>query len=115
MAKNLFSVPIFFIVFRETLEAVIIIAVLLGLVEQLVQATDDTTPAPTTLVDSPEKEKEEEGTPGTPNQAGGDVPVLDNGAAEPEASERALMNKRLLRRMRIQVSFLLVAEPSLVN
>ncbi|KAF9260573.1 iron permease FTR1 [Marasmius fiardii PR-910] len=35
MAKNLFSVPIFFIVFRETLEAVIIISVLLGLVEHV--------------------------------------------------------------------------------
>ncbi|KAJ8087399.1 high-affinity iron permease [Marasmius tenuissimus] len=36
MAKNLFSVPIFFIVFRETLEAAIIISVLLGLAEQIV-------------------------------------------------------------------------------
>ncbi|KII91246.1 hypothetical protein PLICRDRAFT_105468 [Plicaturopsis crispa FD-325 SS-3] len=36
MAKNLFSVPIFFIVFRETLEAAIIVSVLLGLVEQIV-------------------------------------------------------------------------------
>ncbi|EEB93586.1 hypothetical protein MPER_07729, partial [Moniliophthora perniciosa FA553] len=36
MAKNLFSVPIFFIVFRETLEAAIIVSVLLGLAEQLV-------------------------------------------------------------------------------
>jgi len=36
MAKSLFSVPIFFIVFRETLEAAIIVSVLLGLVEQLV-------------------------------------------------------------------------------
>ncbi|KAJ2932236.1 hypothetical protein H1R20_g4844, partial [Candolleomyces eurysporus] len=33
---NLFSVPIFFIVFRETLEAAIIISVLLGLAEQIV-------------------------------------------------------------------------------
>ena len=36
MTKNLFSVPIFFIVFRETLEASIIISVLLGLAEQIV-------------------------------------------------------------------------------
>lgn len=36
MAKNLFSVPIFFIVFRETLEAAIIVSVLLGLAEQIV-------------------------------------------------------------------------------
>ena len=36
MARSLFSVPIFFIIFRETLEAAIIISVLLGLVEQIV-------------------------------------------------------------------------------
>ncbi|KAI5116372.1 hypothetical protein M0805_008685 [Coniferiporia weirii] len=35
MGRSLFSVPIFFIVFRETLEAVIIVSVLLGLVEQI--------------------------------------------------------------------------------
>ncbi|KAJ7512532.1 Ftr1 protein [Mycena galericulata] len=36
MGKNLFSVPIFFIVFRETIEAAIIVSVLLGLAEQIV-------------------------------------------------------------------------------
>lgn len=41
MAKDLFSVPIFFIVFRETLEAAIIVSVLLGLAEQIVR--DDRT------------------------------------------------------------------------
>ncbi|KAI0305241.1 iron permease FTR1 family-domain-containing protein [Multifurca ochricompacta] len=35
MARSVFSVPIFFIVFRETLEAAIIVSVLLGLVEQI--------------------------------------------------------------------------------
>ncbi|CAK5272180.1 unnamed protein product [Mycena citricolor] len=40
MARNLFSVPIFFIVFRETIEAALIISVLLGLAEQIVY--DDT-------------------------------------------------------------------------
>lgn len=39
--QNLFSVSIFFIVFRETLEAVIIISVLLGLVEQIVHGDID--------------------------------------------------------------------------
>ncbi|TFK41496.1 Ftr1 protein [Crucibulum laeve] len=38
MAKNLFSVPIFFIVFRETLEAAIIVSVLLGLSKQIAEA-----------------------------------------------------------------------------
>lgn len=36
MVRNLFSLPIFFIVFRETLEAAIIVSVLLGLAEQIV-------------------------------------------------------------------------------
>ncbi|KAF7334264.1 Iron permease FTR1 [Mycena sanguinolenta] len=36
MGKNVFSVPIFFIVFRETIEAAIIVSVLLGLAEQIV-------------------------------------------------------------------------------
>ncbi|KAG2358283.1 iron permease FTR1 [Suillus spraguei] len=40
-AQNLFSVSIFFIVFRETLEAVIIVSVLLGLVEQIVHGEND--------------------------------------------------------------------------
>ncbi|KAM0788269.1 hypothetical protein ACM66B_001418 [Microbotryomycetes sp. NB124-2] len=42
---NVFSVPLFFIVFRETIEAAIIVAVLLGLVESLVDkpAGDDST------------------------------------------------------------------------
>ncbi|KAG9119229.1 high-affinity iron permease [Ceratobasidium sp. 392] len=38
MAKNLFSVPIFFILLRESLEASIIVSVLLSLVEQIVNA-----------------------------------------------------------------------------
>lgn len=36
MAKDLFSVPIFFIAFRETLEAAIIVSVLLSLAKQIV-------------------------------------------------------------------------------
>ncbi|KAI9454355.1 iron permease FTR1 [Russula earlei] len=36
MAGTLFSIPIFFIVFRESLEAAMIVAILLGLVEQIV-------------------------------------------------------------------------------
>ncbi|KAF5336729.1 hypothetical protein D9757_015080 [Collybiopsis confluens] len=41
MAKSLFSVPIFFIAFRETLEAAIIVSVLLGLAEQIVYEDTD--------------------------------------------------------------------------
>lgn len=41
MAKNLFSLTIFFVTFRETLEAAIIISVLLGLVKTIVQDHSD--------------------------------------------------------------------------
>jgi high-affinity Fe2+/Pb2+ permease len=37
MARNAFSVPIFFIVFREMVEGAIVIAILLGLVEHIVR------------------------------------------------------------------------------
>jgi high-affinity iron transporter len=101
MAKNLFSVPIFFIVFRETLEAVIIIAVLLGLVEQLVNFTDDNSPSPTTLVTG-SHEKADDGLDPTAKEEGA-VPVLENQVDEP-STDRTAMNKRLLRKTRIQVS-----------
>lgn len=45
MAKNVFSVPIFFIVFRETIEGAIILATLLGLARQIAYNTRP--PAPT--------------------------------------------------------------------
>ena len=48
MGKNVFSVPIFFIVFRETLEAAIIVSVLLGLVEQIVHTPSTLPPSPGT-------------------------------------------------------------------
>ncbi|KIJ61412.1 hypothetical protein HYDPIDRAFT_169676 [Hydnomerulius pinastri MD-312] len=41
MTQNLFSVTIFFVVFRETLEAAVIVSVLLGLVEQIVHEQPD--------------------------------------------------------------------------
>ena len=63
MARNVFSVPIFFIVFRETLEAAIIVSVLLGLVEQIIHQDPSLIPgavAPATGAATPEKEKEQE-------------------------------------------------------
>ncbi|KAF9226368.1 Ftr1 protein [Gyrodon lividus] len=41
MTQDLFSVTIFFVVFRETLEAAVIVSVLLSLVEQIVQEQPD--------------------------------------------------------------------------
>jgi high-affinity iron transporter len=95
-------------VFRETLEAAIIVAVLLGLVEQLVNATDSTSATPTTLVspsnaenaEKPPAEADQAKTPETPSREA-DMPVLDN-AAEPEV-ERATTNRALIRKMRFQV------------
>lgn len=74
MAPNVFSVTVFLLVFRETLEAAIIISVLLGLVKQIVY--DDTSPLHSTI---------DENQP-----AEGDV-------------DDAARKRRLLRKLRIQV------------
>ena len=48
MGKNLFSVPIFFIVFREALEGALILAILLGLAHQIGYNTRSASPTRTT-------------------------------------------------------------------
>ncbi|KAF8630302.1 hypothetical protein AX15_003014 [Amanita polypyramis BW_CC] len=60
MTKNLFSVPIFFIVFRETIETAIIISTLLGLAHQIAydNRSTETTPIPSDII------TESDGTPG---------------------------------------------------
>ena len=80
MAKNLFSVPIFFIVFRETLEAAIIVSVLLGLAEQIVSRDPN-------FIDR----TEESGISGE-----------DSTISEPVVND-AIQRRRLLRKMRMQV------------
>lgn len=80
MGINLFSIPIFFIVFRETLEAAIIVSVLLGLAEQIVNR------GPSFV--------ERSGTSGEEEAANGE-PVVDD----------AVQRRRLLRKMRFQVIF----------
>ena len=85
MTRNLFSVPIFFIVFRETLEAAIIVASLLGLVKQIVYSHFHT-------LGSQEPISEEEGKKGS-----GDTAVR-----EVSDDEDALRKRRLLRKMRLQ-------------
>ncbi|KAG6821108.1 hypothetical protein H0H93_006447 [Arthromyces matolae] len=84
MAKNLFSVPIFFIVFRETLEAAIIISVLLGLVEQIVHSdkTSSTTASRTLVEDTDSKNAPE---------------------ATPDPEDNQAYRRRLIRRLRIQI------------
>ena len=88
MAKSLFSVPIFFIVFRETLEAAIIVSVLLGLVEQLV-FKDSLSPAP-------------EGSDTGSKSASPPQSRLGTGLVEDDT----VLRRRLLRKMRIQVRYL---------
>jgi len=78
MTKNVFSVPIFLIILRETIEAGIIVSILLTFVRQLVTVTDE---SPT---DSQQSKASE--------------------AAGVEALEdRPLTNAQLLRKLKIQV------------
>ena len=88
MTRNVFSVPIFFIVFRETLEASIIVSVLLGLVEQIVHlgtdSSEDQTVAPSS---AEENDKTEIGYTSTREAAG---------------DEDRVRTRRLIRKMRFQ-------------
>lgn len=87
MAKNLFSVPIFFIVFRETLEAAIIVSVLLGLAEQIVHEEPGrvTHTAQTTSDDNTSKD----GSDSSP-------------AALVDVEDDEVHRRRLVRKLRIQ-------------
>ena len=78
MGRNLFSVPIFFIVFRETLEAAIIVSVLLGLAEQIVY--DHGRISPTAIISDE-----------------------TSSAEAPSSEDVAVQRKRLIRKLRFQV------------
>lgn len=82
MAKNLFSVPIFFIVFRETLESAIIVSVLLGLVEQIVH-----------------EDSEGRLTSTLPNENDPNKTI--------EGEDHLVQKRRLIRKLRIQVRLFL--------
>ncbi|THH08992.1 hypothetical protein EW146_g8813 [Bondarzewia mesenterica] len=125
MGKSLFSVPIFFIVWRETLEAAIIISVLLGLVEQIVkddthpfarthhqavitdEKKDDVSPADTDekkdgVSPADTDEKKDDVSPASTDRNSADVDT------EPELTQEStemsdLRKRRLIRKMRIQV------------
>ncbi|OJT12728.1 Iron transporter FTH1 [Trametes pubescens] len=99
MPRNVFSVPIFFIVFRETLEAAIIVSVLLGLVEQIVHEDPSLIPGvvpPVVGTHTPEGENEKRNS-------------ADNGSNSAELSQLTAGetaqadHKRLLRKMRIYI------------
>lgn len=85
MARNLFSVPIFFIVFRETLEAAIIISVLLGLAEQIAHE-DPVQSGDTTNRTAPSSDDKDS------SEGAETVPVSD-----------LTQRHRLIRKLRLQV------------
>jgi high-affinity iron transporter len=74
MAPNVFSVTVFFLVFRETLEAALIVSILLSLVKQIVY--DDTSPLPSTI---------------------------DEDQSAEDGGDDATRKRRLLRKLRLQV------------
>jgi high-affinity iron transporter len=86
MVRNLFSIPIFLIVFRETLEAAIIVSVLLGLAKQIVHDDRFSVTTSASADSTAERDKNEEA---------GSVPsaIVDG----------PLQRRRLLRKLRIQV------------
>ncbi|KAF9057216.1 iron permease FTR1/Fip1/EfeU [Panaeolus papilionaceus] len=86
MAKNLFSVPIFFIVFRETIEAAIIVSVLLGLAEQIVNddGFSESTPESASLQEESSSNKDSNLTPLNPE-------------------EDLIQRRRLIRKLRFQI------------
>jgi high-affinity iron transporter len=131
MARNLFSIPIFFIVFRECLEASIIVSVLLGLVEQIVSGDHVHSPhhnehvpenVPELTSREPHPAPDHESTPpieekgegsasnNSPedngNAAGESTPPDSTSASAPvNAEEEAVVNKRLVRKLRFQIFF----------
>jgi len=80
--QNLFSISIFLIIFRETLEGAIIVSVLLGLVEQIVH--DDVGQFTTPIEPTRTRSNSETAIPA-------------------EGESDATAKKRLIRRLRIQV------------
>ena len=84
MAKSLFSVPIFFIVFRETIEAAIIVSTLLGLAHQIVY--------------------DDQSAKSTPTTSG--IGTVVN---EPESATEDDPRRRLARKLKIQVRWLFFA------
>ncbi|VDB91672.1 unnamed protein product [Peniophora sp. CBMAI 1063] len=94
MGKSVFSVPIFFIVFRETLEAVIIVSVLLGLVEQIVLDHDKKFRTPIAEAPSPSAAEEKSAVAG---------PSTTATTAQEDDVESAFNKRRLIRKMRIQI------------
>ncbi|KAG8755297.1 high-affinity iron permease [Serendipita sp. 396] len=102
MAKDLFSIPIFFIVFREALEAVIIIAVLLSLVEGIVR---DISPASTTTrgTTSADHEKAEHSKATTGGSGDHGEDTKSSASASGDDNNEELDRRAIVKKMRIQI------------
>ena len=85
-AQNLFSISIFLIVFRETLEAAVIVSVLLGLVEQIVHNDVDLFPTVTERTRSVSTHQNNSET-----------------TIQEEEQSDATLKRRLVRKLRVQV------------
>lgn len=93
---NLFSVPIFFVLFRESLEAAIIISVLIAMSEQIVKRSS---PA---VLDAPkEQDVKSSDTAATNN------PTLTEGVPlfVPDQQAHSQTQKQLLKKLRLQILF----------
>ncbi|KAH7882383.1 iron permease FTR1 [Phlebopus sp. FC_14] len=95
MSQDLFSVTIFFVVFRETLEAAVIVSVLLGLVEQIFH--DDPNRIDATLVEQTRSMATARNNSETTIEAG-----APHANAVPE-DPVVLPQPRLLRKLRLQI------------
>lgn len=110
MAPNLFSIPIFFIVFREALEASIIVSVLLGLVEQIVlknglnsppEIVQDHHEAPPPIEEKPVESSSNRNNDNTPGES---TPQDSDSATVPQGPEdNAVIDRRLVRKLRWQI------------
>jgi high-affinity iron transporter len=102
---NVFSVPVFFVVFRETLESAMIISVLLGIVERIANTQSGKgSPLAREDVAKPEKKKQniESGLPEAPPSP----PSCDD--ASSDQGKREI----LLRKLRFQVGRMVLSPES---
>ncbi|KIK95513.1 hypothetical protein PAXRUDRAFT_826928 [Paxillus rubicundulus Ve08.2h10] len=91
MTQDLFSLTIFFVVFRETLEAAVIVSVLLSLVEQIVQEHPERL-APTELTLS---------TSTPPNNS--DSAIEQSAARQDSTAQKPILGPHIIRKLRLQV------------
>ncbi|KAG8808438.1 high-affinity iron permease [Serendipita sp. 399] len=102
MAKDLFSIPIFFIVFREALEAVIVIAVLLSLVEAIARERSPTTTGATST-DQEKADHPRTTTEGSKEQEHADDHKSSGTGSGGDIDEATQEQRALVKKMRIQI------------